>query len=269
VPYERDILEEPWPPRRVVPVLEARTGLEVQDRASGFVGVVTATSTEAVTLRDPGGRSRLFRWKEAGFAVDGRTVSLVRPSGPSPAAAGPRTASGSVKVDHAARVAQASRILVEGVHDAELLEHVWGDDLRHEGLVVEPVGGVDSLPLVVQRFRPGPDRRLGVLVDHLVPGSKESRVAAEVEGPYVLVTGHPFVDVWQAVRPRVAGIDAWPVVPAGRPWKEGVCLALGATDTTGFWRRLRNRVRGYEDLEPGLVGAVEQLLDFLTDPGTH
>lgn len=265
VPYDRDILDEPWPPRQVVPVVPARPGLVVEDRASGFVGTVVGTSGDAVTLRDRHGRDRLFTWKDGGFRVDGRVVTLVRPR---PAAAAPAptfTASGSVKVAHTPRVARASRILVEGVHDAELLEHVWGDDLRHEGIVVEPVGGVDDLAAVVQRFRPGPDRRLGVLVDHLVPGSKESRIAATVAHPYVLVTGHPYVDVWQAVRPRVAGIDAWPVVPPGRPWKEGVCAALGATDTTAFWRRLRNGVRGYADLEPDLVGAVERLLDFLTE----
>ena len=46
-------------------------------------------------------------------------------------------------------------------------------------------------------------------------------------GPDVLVTGHPFVDVWQAVKPSVVGIRAWPVVPRGTDWKTGVCAALG------------------------------------------
>ena len=82
-----------------------------------------------------------------------------------------RTASGSTAVAGAtARIAQASRILVEGVHDAELVEKVWGDDLRVEGVVVEPIDGIDNLPAVLVDFRPGPGRRLGVLVDHLVEG---------------------------------------------------------------------------------------------------
>ena len=50
-----------------------------------------------------------------------------------------------------AQVAKASRILVEGVHDAELVEKVWGDDLRIEGVVVEYLGGIDDLAIVVCR----------------------------------------------------------------------------------------------------------------------
>ena len=104
------------------------------------------------------------------------------PRPPASAAGAPRaarTASGSVAVPGArARVARAGRIYVEGRHDAELVERVWGDDLRIEGVVVEYLEGVDDLPAIVAEFAPGPDARLGVLVDHLVPGTKESRIAA-------------------------------------------------------------------------------------------
>ncbi len=31
----------------------------------------------------------------------------------------------------------------------------------------------------------------------------------------VLIVGHPYVDVWQAIRPKVLGIEAWPAVPRG------------------------------------------------------
>ena len=165
-----------------------------------------------------------------------------------------------------AQVARASRILVEGVHDAELVEKVWGDDLRGVGVVVERLDGLDHLPDVVAAFRPAADARLGVLADHLVAGSKEARIAAEVRSPHVLVTGTPFVDVWQAVRPKAAGIEAWPAVPKGTPWKEGVCAALGVDDPRPFWRQLLGRVRSYADLEPELVGAVERLIDFVTEP---
>jgi Protein of unknown function (DUF3097) len=78
----------------------------------------------------------------------------------------------------------------------------------------------------------------------------------------VLVTGHPFVDVWEGVRPKVIGLDRWPQVPRGQPWKDGICAALGADPLT-FWPRLRNRVRSFADLRPELVGAVEQLFDFV------
>jgi hypothetical protein len=163
-------------------------------------------------------------------------------------------------------VARASRIWVEGVHDAALVERIWGDDLRVEGVVVEPLDGIDDLPARVRDFAPGPGRRLGVLVDHLEPGTKESRIAAQVAGPHVLCSGHPYVDIWQAVRPVAVGIPAWPRVPPGRPWKEGVCAALGIAEPGQLWRRVLAAVRSYRDVETPLIGAVERLIDFVTDP---
>jgi hypothetical protein len=163
-----------------------------------------------------------------------------------------------------ARVARAARIYVEGVHDAELVERVWGDDLRVEGVVVERLDGIDHLADAVREFRPGAGRRLGVLVDHLVEGSKESRIAAAVRHPEVLVTGTPFVDVWEAIRPGVVGLTAWPRVPKGTPWKDGVCAALGVVDARALWRDLLAAVGSYRDLESPFVGAVEQLVDFVT-----
>ena len=65
---------------------------------------------------------------------------------------------------------------------------------------------VDDLAAIVEEFRPGPRQRLGVLVDHLVAGSKESRIAAAVAAhPDVLVVGHPFIDIWSAVKPAAVG----------------------------------------------------------------
>jgi hypothetical protein len=167
-----------------------------------------------------------------------------------------------------ARVARASRILVEGVHDAELVEKVWGDDLRVEGVVVELLDGADNLLEVVRGFGPRPGRRLGILLDHLVDDSKETRLAAGVDHPDVLVTGHPFVDIWAAVKPAVVGIPAWPEVPRGEEWKEGVCRRLGVGDPRAFWKQILGSVRSYADLEPPLVGAVEQLIDFVTEPAS-
>ncbi|HEV3227824.1 MAG TPA: DUF3097 family protein, partial [Acidimicrobiales bacterium] len=174
--------------------------------------------------------------------------------------------SGSVAVAHEARVAQASRMLVEGVHDAELVEKVWGDDLRAEGVVVERLDGLDHLAEAVLDFQPGPGRRLGVLVDHLVDGTKEWRIAESITSSHVLVTGTPFIDVWQAVRPSLIGLPHWPAIPRGTPWKEGVCRELGEPDPATLWRRLLGSVHSYRDLEPALVGAVEQLIDFITEP---
>ena len=161
-----------------------------------------------------------------------------------------------------ARVARASRIWVEGRHDAELVQHVWGEELAELAIVVEPMHGIDGLLEMVEDFEPSSQRRLGILVDHLVSGSKEERITRQVAGPHVLVTGHPFVDVWAGVRPQVMGLDEWPDVPRSVEWKQGMCAALGAS-LTDFWPRLRNRVRTFADLRPELVGAVEQLIDFV------
>lgn len=164
-------------------------------------------------------------------------------------------------------MAKASRILVEGIHDAELVEKVWGDDLRAEGVVVEQLEGADHLDQLVRAFAPKAGRRLGILLDHLVDGSKESRIAATVAHPHVLVTGHPYVDVWQGVKPSVLGIAAWPDVPRGESWKEGVLTRLGAEGPPGrFWKQLLGKVESWTDLEPALIGAVEQLIDFVTEP---
>ncbi len=80
----------------------------------------------------------------------------------------------------------------------------------------------------------------------------------------MLVVGHPFVDIWQAVRPQVLGIAAWPQVPRGQPWKETVAAALGYADATEAWREIRKAVRTYRDLDPALLGPVERLIDFVT-----
>ena len=219
----------------------------------------------AVTLEDRYGRRRVFPLTPAAFLLDGRPVTLVRPAAEAPAvpSAPTRTASGSVAAPSSrARLARASRIYVEGRHDAELVEKIWGDDLRDVGVVVEYLEGADHLPQIMAEFGPGPGRRLGVLVDHLVPGSKESRIAAGLRSPGVLIVGHPFIDIWQAVKPSVIGIARWPQVPRGTPWKEGVLRAIGWDDNTAAgWQRILRSVRTFADLEPELLGRVEELID--------
>jgi hypothetical protein len=249
----------------VYPKVPAVPGLQVTHRASGFSGSLLRLEGGGVEIKGRTGLERVFRQVPGAFSVDGRAVSLVRPAAPAPATP-TVTASGSLAVPSSrARVARGGRILVEGVHDAELIERVWGDDLREEGLVVERLDGIDHLAGVLRQFGPGPARRLGVLVDHLVPGSKESKLAASVAHPDVLVTGTPYVDVWQAIRPEVLGIAAWPVIPMGTDWKTGICQALGLGEPPAAWRKLLATVSTYADLEPALVGAVEQLIDFVTD----
>ncbi|MEM9033632.1 MAG: DUF3097 family protein [Actinomycetota bacterium] len=261
-------LQRRRPRRPEHPTVPAEPGLVVTHRGTGEQGRVVRFGGGLVALRDDSGRNRTYHVVTGGFVVDGRVVSLGPPR-PAEAPSTRTTASGSIADVRptVARIARGSRMLVEGVHDAELVERVWGDDLRELGVVVGILDGADDLRAVVDEIDPGPDRRLGILLDHLVDGSKESRIAAAVTGPHVLVTGHPYVDVWQAVRPSVLGIRAWPVIPPGQPWKEGVLAALGVRDTpAAFWRQVLGRVTSYADLEPGLVGAVEELIDFVAPP---
>lgn len=280
------------PARTALPEVPVERGMVLEDVQSGWVGAVTRVEKSGgmhvVALEDRRGKSRSFKLG-FGFLLEGRPIRLMPPARRAAGRAGAvqpgagqpggpgRTASGSVRVaGQRAQVAKASRIWVEGKHDAELVEKVWGDDLRVEGIVVEPLHGIDDLSAAVAEFRPGPGRRLGVLVDHLVPDSKESRIAeAVMRSPgaagNVLIVGHPYVDVWQAIRPSVLGIERWPVVPRGQDWKTGILAAFGWPHETkediGLgWQKLLGAVRTYADLEASLLGRVEEVIDFLTVP---
>lgn len=274
MPDYHDVLAQPAR-RRQVPEVPAELDLVVETADGGFCGAVVGwgkavdagEKRDTVTLEDRHGKRRVFALLPAAFLVEGRIATLVRPAPSTPAkpASRARTASGSYAVAGVtARVARGSRIWVEGVHDAALLERIWGDDLRIEGVVVEPLDGVDELVERVREFGPGPQRRIGVLVDHLVPGSKESRIAAQVRDPNVLVNGHPYVDIWQAVKPTALGIERWPHVPRGTNWKDGICAALRVSDPREMWRRVLASVDSYADVEVPLLRAVEELIDFVT-----
>jgi hypothetical protein len=60
------------------------------------------------------------------------------------------------------------------------------------------------------------------------------------------------------------GLEEWPSIPRTMSWKQGVCRAVGTSDPATLWRQIVGAVRTYADLEPALVGAVEQLIDFVT-----
>ncbi|MFJ4654161.1 DUF3097 domain-containing protein [Nocardia sp. NPDC088792] len=255
--------------KREVPRVIAERDLVAEDAATGFCGAVVGFDRsydgEFVKLEDGKGRVRLFAMREAAFLIDGQPVTLVKPTATAPQQP-TRSASGSTRVEGVkARVAKASRIWVEGVHDAALVERVWGHDLRIEGVVVEQLEGLDHLAARLTEFRPGPGRRVGVLVDHLVTGSKETNLTTGL-GEHVMITGHPYIDVWQAVRPSAVGIAAWPDVPRGEDWKTGICQRLRWGTPRDGWRRVYNAVDSYRDLETPLIGAVERLIDFVTEP---
>lgn len=273
--YGSDVLAPGWRTagKKAVPDVEAVRDLVVEESTTGFCGAITRLEAQTVELEDYFGKKRVFPLGSA-FLIDGEPVRLVAPKRTSEGQG--RTASGSFAVgEQKARVARASRIFVEGRHDAELVERVWGDDLRVEGVVVEYLEGVDDLDAIVREFAPTRERRIGVLVDHLVPGSKESRIAETVaRGPYgahVLVVGHPFIDIWQAVKPARVGLEAWPSIPRSIEWKRGICAALGLphdsqADIARAWKRILGQVRTFADLEPELLGRVEHLIDFVTEP---
>lgn len=274
-PYGTDVLATDWRKSKTPPPAEreATKDLVVEEIVTGWCGAVTGIEGKTVQLEDRHGKRRVFPLGP-GFLLEGKPVILVVPK---KKAAGPtRTASGSFAVaDSRARVALPSRIYVEGRHDAELVEKVWGDDLRVEGVVVEYLGGIDDLAAIITDFAPTPDRKVGVLVDHLVPGSKESRIADTVmrgkHGGNVLVVGHPYIDVWQSVKPARVGLPHWPDIPRSIEWKKGICAALGLpnesqADIARAWQAILRRVRTYADLEPEFLGRVEELIDFVTAP---
>ncbi|MGF0117260.1 DUF3097 domain-containing protein [Promicromonospora sp. Marseille-Q5078] len=252
-------------------------GLVVEEVTTGWVGAVVRVEKSGgihlVVLEGRDGRTRSFPLGP-GFWVDGKPVELTAPVTSRAPERPARTASGSVAVhEQRARVARGSRIWVEGKHDAELVEKVWGDDLRVEGVVVELLDGVDNLADALAEFVPTAERRVGVLVDHLVPGSKERRLADDalrrVPRGTVLVLGHPYVDVWQAVKAERLGLASWPTIERGTEWKRGILRELGwpATSTEDVgraWQRILRTVRDYRDLDPALLGRVEELIDFVT-----
>ncbi|PRB64861.1 MULTISPECIES: DUF3097 domain-containing protein [unclassified Microbacterium] len=273
--YGSDVLATGWRERgaKKVPQVAAEADLVVEVADDGFCGAVTRVQAGNVELEDRVGRRRLFPLG-GGFLIDGAPVRLVVPAAKEQ---GPRrTASGSfVVADQRARVALPSRILVEGRHDAELVEKVWGADLRVEGVVVEFLQGVDLLDDLLSAEPPSATRRYGVLVDHLVPGSKETRIAQAIargpHGRHLRIVGHPFIDVWQCVTPRALGIAKWPEIPRGIEWKVGICRAFGwphetQADIARAWQHILSKVTTYRDLEPALLGRVEELIDFVTAP---
>ncbi|AQP44234.1 DUF3097 domain-containing protein [Tessaracoccus flavus] len=271
--YSRDVLAPGWQKAHLKKTRDVAVELDLVVEFDDFCGAVVGWENGLVILED-----RKLKRRSApfgpGFLLEGQPVALRPPlrggpSRPTYTASGSRASAQPEK----AKVALPSRIYVEGRHDAELIEKVWGEDLRHVGVVVEFLGGIDDLPAIVAEFAPAPGRRLGVLVDHLVPGSKESRIAAQVyKAGYretVLVEGHEFIDIWQAVKPARVGRKAWPEVPRDVDFKKGTLAALGLphadqADVARGWQAILARVQSWRDLEPQLNTKVETLIDFVT-----
>lgn len=249
-------------------VVNVELGMALTHRGDRITGsVLRYVPGQMLVLRDRSGKDHSYKPRDGAFLIGDQPVALRQLVKSDIEVVASETASGSIDIGPIqARVARPSRIYVEGIHDAELIEKVWGDDLRIEGVVVEQIAGADDLAALVRSFQPREGRRLGVLLDHLVEGSKESRIAAEVNDPNVLICGHPYVDVWAAVKPTVVGRDSWPEIPMGTPWKEGIMAELGVSEHSSvFWKQLLAGVNNYKDLQTPLITAVEQLIDFVCE----
>jgi hypothetical protein len=209
---------EPAQPRRVTyPAVQAKPGLIIEHRPSGQVGFIVRADHASVVLRDKTGRDHALRYLPGAFVVDGTAVTLIPPD---------RTA----------------RLLIAGVEGAQLIEGMWGDELRAEGVSVQHFDPWQSVTDAIETWRPGPGRRLGVLTG--------ARDPLDITMTHVLVIAIPFPEIWLAVKPKVLGMTGWPNDPAATP--------------EPVRQRLVGSVRGYGDLDPALVGAVEALVDFMT-----
>ncbi|MBF4553613.1 DUF3097 domain-containing protein [Corynebacterium suicordis] len=271
-PYSADILQghsrrQPVSFPEVRPELDMVVEVFGDEFVGGIIGGERTADGDFIRLEDRYGASRLFKLRPGGFLLEGKRITLTRYVDPRLIPSQPtRSNSGSRRVEGVqAKVAAPSRIWVEGVHDAAIVEKVWGHDLRVEGVVVEFLEGLDNLEERLREFQPTAERRVGVLADHLIAGTKEARMTQNL-GPHVMVTGHPYVDIWEAVKPSSVKIPAWPQVLRGEDWKTGVCDRLGWGSPQDGWRRVYRSVNSFRDLDSTLIGAVERLIDFVTVP---
>ena len=276
--YGSDVLNTDWrAPRRGRAVeISADKGLVVEEVTTDWCGEIVAVERDlgTVTLEDRRGKRRTFPIG-TGFLLEGVPVILVPPARSGPAAQ-TRTASGSVAVP-------GTRPASPGPAGSSSRAGTTPSSSRRSGATTcasrasswSTSRASTTSPSTCATSGPGPERRVGVLVDHLVAGSKESRIAASVAkspvGKHVLIVGHPFIDIWAAVKPARLGIKAWPTVPRTIEWKHGVCQQLGwphrdQADIARAWKHILGRVRSFADLEPSLLGRVEELIDFVTSP---
>ncbi len=222
-------------PRRTVPEVPAEPGLVVEDPASGFCGAVVAADAREVTLEDRHGRRRVFPLLPAGVPGRGRrghagAARAARPAAPA------RSASGSVAGGRA-----------HGAHRAGGADLGGGPARRRAGgagVGPRPAGRGRRRGADARHGRPGRRGRgvrarargggSGCWSTTSWPGRRSPAAAAASPGPHVLVTGHPYVDVWQAVKPSVVGIRAGRgcrAAPTGRPGSAPRCA--GASRPTG------------------------------------
>jgi hypothetical protein len=258
--YGSDVLAQGWRERgaKVAVDVPAEKDLVVEV-ADGFCGAVTRIEGGQVELEDYRGRRRLFPMG-AGFMIDGEPVRLVHPARAGTAgarrSAPPRDPSRST-------IPCAHRAAEPDPRRAGTTPSSWR---RSGGTICAPRASswstCRSRPAggLLAAAPPRRDRRYGVLVDHLVPGSKETRIVEQImrgpHGAHLRIVGHPYIDVWQCVTPTAMGIRAWPGSRAarnGRPGSAAPRLAgRSQADIAHAWKRILSR----EQLpRPGPVAA--------------
>ena len=275
--YATDVLAKGWQQqaKKVVPEIALERGMVLEDATTGFCGAVTRWENGLVVLEGRGDKRRSFPIGY-GLLLEGKPVLVkVPPRAPATGQRTPgRTASGSVAgPTERAKVALPSRIYVEGRHDAELVEKIWGDDLRHVGVVVEFMDGIDDLSDIVAEFRPERGRRWACWPITWCPAARSPGSPPAWRRVRTARTcSSPAIPSWTSGRRSSRsklGLPSWPHVPRGTDIKHGTCAALGwphrdQADIARAWQRILATVTSWSDLERGLLTPVEQLIDFVT-----
>ena len=250
----------------------AEPGIRVLHRASGFTGTLVALEGDDVVLRGHTGLERRYQNVPGTFAVEGTPTHLVSPrrARRRRAARSPkdvRTASGSRAVDgragpgRRAPAASGWRASTTPNSSSGCGATISASRASWSNGSTVPT----TWPPRCARSAPRATAASACCSTTSCPGARKPGWRRAIDDPHVLVTGTPFVDVWEAVRPAAVGIRAWPVVPKGQNWKDGVCAALGVDDPRTMWRRILAAVSDWKQLEQPFVAAVEQLIDFVTE----
>ena len=220
-----------------------------------------------VTLEDRHGRHRVFPLGP-GFLVDGRPVALVRAA---PAARGGAAPAYGLGLGRRARRAGPGRPRRPDLRRGPARRRAGREGVgrrparrgrrrraprRHR----RPAGRRARL-----RARAGPPARRA----RRPPGARQQGVPAGRAGrcsPHVRVVGHPYVDVWQAVRPAaprhrgLAGGPARHAVEGGRLRRR----SAGRSTRPPPGAASSARSRRTPTWSPSLLGRVEELIDFVT-----
>ena len=206
----------------------AELGAVVEEVTTDWCGEIVAVDRDlhTLTLEDRRGKRRTFPLGP-GFLLEGRPVILaapVRGGGPGEADA------------YGVRLGRRPRRQGPGrPGQPDLRRGPARRRAGREGLGRRPAdrGRGRGVPRRRRRPRPttcatsGPAPSAGSACSSTTwcAGSKESRIAQRIAkspvGKHVLIVGHPFIDIWAAVKPERLGLQRWPDVPAQHRVEEG------------------------------------------------